>query len=316
MRLVVALGGNALLERGEAPDSEIQERHVQRAVEALIPLVEQHEVTVTHGNGPQVGVLAIESANDPSLAHPYPFDALGAQTQGLIGYWLIQALQSALPDREVACVLSRTIVDSADPAFSNPSKFVGPVYTKSRSDQLAADFGWDVRADGQYWRRVVPSPEPRTIVELNMIRLLIDGGAVVVCMGGGGIPVVREPGGQLRGVEAVIDKDLGAALLAEKLGADGLLLLTDVSAVELDYGTANARPIGHTTVEELRSASFPAGSMGPKVTAACRFVGHAGGLAAIGSLGDAALLLSGNVGTLIRPTPGAAASHGDTRIGT
>jgi carbamate kinase len=299
MRIVVALGGNALLERGEAPDSDIQESHVRRAAEALSPLGSDHDLIVTHGNGPQVGVLAIESASDPSLSHPYPFDSLVAETQGLIGNWLLQAVERAIPVRRAVCLLTRTVVAVDDPAFQNPTKFVGPIYPEVVAKKLATERGWEVRRDGYTWRRVVPSPEPRDIVELEDIRLLLNRGGIVICAGGGGIPVVRDSDGSLRGVEAVVDKDLTAALLATAVGADALLLLTDVANVELDYGTPRARAIGSSSVADMREHSFAAGSMGPKVEAACRFVEHTGGEAAIGRLEDAALLLSGAVGTVI-----------------
>jgi carbamate kinase len=300
VRIVVALGGNALLERGEAPDADIQEGHVRRAAEALAPLEGDHDLIITHGNGPQVGVLALESAADPALSRPYPFDALGAETQGMIGNWLLDAIERAMPGHRAACLLTRTVVDAGDPAFANPTKFVGPIYAEDVAKALAVERGWEVRQDGMSWRRVVPSPEPQEIVEIDDIHLLVNHGSVVVCAGGGGIPVVREADG-LRGVEAVIDKDLTAALLAESLGADVLLLLTDVAAVELDYGTPDARPIGSISVDELRAMHFPAGSMGPKVEAACRFVERTGGTAAIGRLGDATQLLSGTTGTIVFP---------------
>jgi carbamate kinase len=302
VRVVVALGGNALLQRGESPDSDVQERHVQRAAAALVPLADEHdELVITHGNGPQVGFLAIESANDPTLSRPYPFDALVAQTQGLIGYWLIQALERAIPARRAACLLTRTVVDPDDSAFDDPTKFVGPVYPRAQAEQLAAARGWKVRADGGSWRRVVPSPQPLDIPELGLIRLILLSGAVVICQGGGGVPVARTDAGHLEGVEAVVDKDLVSALLAERLEADALLLLTDVAAVEADYGTSSAHPLGCTSVEEMRKFTFATGSMGPKVEAACRFVERTGGRAAIGRLEDAALLLSGHAGTLVVP---------------
>jgi len=210
MRVVIALGGNALLERGEAPNSDIQETHVVSAVTALAPLAGQHQLLITHGNGPQVGVLALESARDPALSHPYPFDVLGAQTQGMIGYWLVQALRGAVPGQPASCLISRTVVRADDPAFTNPTKFVGPVYDEAQARKLAAERGWDVRQDGQAWRRVVPSPEPVELVELDMIKLLAGHGAIVICAGGGGVPVVRDDAGALHGVEAVVDKDLTA----------------------------------------------------------------------------------------------------------
>jgi len=299
MRVVIALGGNALLERGEAPDYDIQERHVVSAVTALAPLAGRHQLFITHGNGPQVGVLALESARDPALSHPYPFDVLGAQTQGMIGYWLVQALHSAVPGQPAGCLISRTVVRADDPAFARPTKFVGPVYDEAQARKLAAERGWDVRQDGHAWRRVVPSPEPVELVELEMIKLLAGSGAIVVCAGGGGVPVVRDDAGALRGVEAVVDKDLTAALLARDLAADALVILTDVAAVEDGYGTPQARPIHRATPQELRARPFPAGSMGPKVEGACRFVEATGGMAAIGRLDDAEALLDGKAGTIV-----------------
>lgn len=299
MRIVAALGGNALLERGEAPDSAIQEAHVVKAAQALAPLARAHELVLTHGNGPQVGLLALESAGDPALSRPYPFDVLGAQTQGMIGYWLIQALQNALPDRQVACLVSRTLVRADDPAFARPTKFVGPVYDEDEARKLARAHGWTVRQDGARWRRVVPSPEPADLIDLPSVRMLADGNAIVVCAGGGGIPVVRDGTGRLCGAEAVVDKDLTAALLAQALCADALLLLTDVEAVQEDFGTARARPIRSATPGELRTRPFPAGSMGPKIEAVCRFVEATGKMAAIGRLDDAQALLDRTAGTIV-----------------
>ena len=300
MRIVVALGGNALLERGETPDADVQQHHVRAAAEALAPLLNEHEVVITHGNGPQVGVLALESASDPALSRPYPFDDLVAETQGLIGNWLVGAIEHAAPDSEALCLLTRTLVDAADPAFSEPTKFVGPIYSKNEADGLARDRHWEMRQDGTHWRRVVASPEPVAIVELDEIWSLLTSGMTVVCAGGGGIPVIREDG-EFRGVDAVVDKDLTTALLATHLHADVLLLLTDVACVQADYGTPTARPIGRTTVTALRHQDFAAGSMGPKVEAACRFVERSGGTAAIGKLGDANLLLQGKTGTIVSP---------------
>jgi carbamate kinase len=300
MRVVAALGGNALLQRLERPDAEIQEHHAERAVRALATLARDHELVVTHGNGPQVGLLAVESEGDPALERPYPFDVLVAQTQGMIGYWLLQALENALPHRRAAAVVTQVMVDAADPAFAEPTKFVGPVYGADEARRLAARAGWVVHADGAGWRRVVASPEPRDVLELPAIISLLASGAVVVCGGGGGIPVVRDGAG-LHGVEAVVDKDLTAALLGERIGATSLLVLTDVDAVETGFGTPEARPIGRTTVRALRALTFPAGSMGPKVEAACRFVERTGGTAAIGRLEDAELLFAGKAGTVVEP---------------
>ena len=323
MKVVAALGGNALLERGEPPDSDIQESHVARAAAALSPLLREHDLIITHGNGPQVGVLAVESAGNASLSHPYPFDVLGAQTQGMIGYWLVQALErAAIRDaaqrgvrehgaahggraaKPAVCLICRTLVKVDDPAFADPTKFVGPVYDQATASRLAAACGWEVRRDGQAWRRVVPSPEPAALVELDMIRLLASRGVTVICAGGGGIPVVADAEGGYRGVEAVVDKDLTAALLAEEVGADALLLLTDVSAVQDGYGTEHARDIRQATpawlLGRLQAGAFPAGSMGPKVEAACRFAAATGGMAAIGCLDDAQVLLDGTAGTIVK----------------
>jgi len=301
VKVVAALGGNALLERGEKPDAEIQEHHVEQAVAALAPIALAHDLILTHGNGPQVGLLALESANDPALSRPYSLDVLGAQTQGMIGYWLARALRGAVPGKLAGCLVGQTRVDPDDPAFASPTKFVGPVYTEKEAQDLAAARGWAVRRDGTAWRRVVPSPEPLELVELPLITLLAGSGALVICAGGGGIPVVADASGALRGVEAVVDKDLTASLLARAVGADALLLLTDVDAVIDGFGTTEARPIRHATPGQLRARSFPAGSMGPKVDAACRFVEATGKMAAIGRLDAAEALLSGTAGTTISP---------------
>ena len=299
MRLVVALGGNALLRRGERPDAEPQRLNVRRAVEALAPLASLHELVITHGNGPQVGVLALESAADPMLTSPFPLDPLGAETQGLIGYWLVQELGNALPGRSVAAVLTRTVVDADDPAFATPTKFVGPTYDEATAQRVANPRGWTIAQDGAAWRRVVASPEPQRIVEIDAVRVLLDAGFVVVCAGGGGIPVAERAPGRLEGVEAVVDKDLTSALLAEVLEADGLLLLTDVSAVESDFGRPGSVPLHRVTPSTLRAMHFPAGSMGPKIEAACRFVERTGHFAAIGALTEATAVLAGERGTTV-----------------
>jgi carbamate kinase len=264
MRIVVALGGNALLKRGQRPDAAIQEANVRRAVASLAPLAADHELVVTHGNGPQVGVLALQSASDPHLTTPYPFDVLGAQTQGMIGYWLLQAMQNELPGRHIAAIINQTLVAATDPAFDDPTKFVGEVYDRAEAERLAAARGWTVRPDGDGWRRVVGSPRPLRVVETPLIRLLLESGAVVVCAGGGGVPVVRNESGCLDGVEAVVDKDLTSAVLAEALDADALLVLTDVPAVMRDFGTAQQAPITRETPTGLRSLYFPNGSMGQR----------------------------------------------------
>jgi len=302
VRIVAALGGNALLERGERPDAEIQQHHILRAVEALAPLARDHALIVTHGNGPQVGLLAVESDADKALARGYPLDVLGAQTQGMIGYWLAQALRNAVPSRSFAALVCQTVVSARDPAFASPSKFVGQVYNRARAQQLARERNWEIGRDGEAWRRVVASPMPRELVELRVIKGLLADGVGVICAGGGGIPVVRDEDGRLGGIEAVIDKDRTAALLAELINADALLLLTDVASVEVAHGTSAARAIRETSLEELRQLEFPAGSMGPKVEAACDFVEATGHMAAIGGLEDANALLLGSVGTVINPS--------------
>jgi carbamate kinase len=301
MRIVVALGGNALLKRGQPPDAATQVANVTLAVKALAPLARKHELVVTHGNGPQVGVLAVESASDPRLSQPYPFDVLGAQTQGMIGYWLLQALQNALPGRQVASLINQTLVLAHDPAFAAPTKFVGETYSQEEAHRLADARGWTVRQDGGGWRRVVGSPQPQRVVETRLIKVLLASGALVVCAGGGGVPVIRDERGKLRGVEAVIDKDLTAAVLAEALDADVLLVLTDLPNVVRNYGTPEAEPISRITPGALLEESFPAGSMGPKVEAVCRFVELTGDMAAIGRLEDAEAIIAGKAGTIITP---------------
>jgi carbamate kinase len=302
MRIVVAVGGNALLERGESPDAEIQQRHIRVAVDALAPLARSDQLVITHGNGPQVGLLALESATDPALARPYPLDVLGAQTQGMIGYWFLQGFQNAVPGREIAGVITQTLVSAADPAFADPAKFVGPVYAEADARRVAAERGWTVKADGNAWRRVVASPGPLRVVETRLIRRLLDAGTLVICAGGGGAPVVRNRLGELEGVEAVVDKDSTTGLLAEALDADVFLVLTDVASVEADYGTPAARPIHRAAPADLRALRFPAGSMGPKVEAVCRFVELTGGTAAIGSLRDVDAILNGKAGTIVTPS--------------
>ncbi|MBF0696555.1 carbamate kinase [Actinomyces bowdenii] len=300
MRIVVALGGNALLKRGEKPDASTQIANVELAAAQLAKLAEDHELVITHGNGPQVGVLALESANDERLSEPYPFDTLGAETQGMIGYWLLQAMQNALPGRQVAAMVNQTLVDADDPAFQSPTKFVGEVYSKEEAERLAEERGWSVKADGQYYRRVVGSPQPQGVVETDVIRTLVDNGTVVVCAGGGGVPVVRTEG-RLQGVEAVIDKDLTASVLAQALEADALFILTDVDGVYKDFGTEDQEQVPRATPASLRGMGLPAGSMGPKVEAVCRFVESTGKTAAIGRLEDAVSLVEGTSGTIVSP---------------
>lgn len=295
--LVVALGGNALMKRGESADAETQRSNVDDAAAGLAAIADSHAIVVTHGNGPQIGLLALQAASYPEV-RPYPLDVLGAETQGMIGYLIEQSLRNHLPGRPTATLLTQTLVDGEDGAFLNPTKFIGPVYSEIESLRLSAERGWVVKRDDNWWRRVVPSPEPTEIVELDTIRLLVDAGVLVICSGGGGIPVVKQ-GLALHGVEAVVDKDLAASLLARQLEAKGLIMLTDVPAVHLRHGTPDQVAIRSAGSETLRGLAFPAGSMGPKIEAACRFVEATGQPAVIGSLQDAAELVRGHAGTLV-----------------
>lgn len=302
-RLVVALGGNALSLRHQPLDASPQMHNVERAVAALAPLASGRDLLITHGNGPQVGLLALESSADRALTQAYPLDALGAETQGLIGYWLVQALGNALPNRSTVALVTRTVVSTDDPAFAHPTKFIGPMYTEAEANAIAANRRWTVAPDGNGWRRVVPSPPPISVVEIDTVQQLLAAGTVVVCAGGGGVPVVCDEHHRLVGIEAVIDKDLTAALVAEEIGADALLLLTDVRAVSTDITDPAAPMITRTGVDEMRRRTFAPGSMGPKVDAACRFVERTGRRAAIGSLDDAIAILAGTAGTTIVRQP-------------
>ncbi|TYB64876.1 carbamate kinase [Nonomuraea sp. PA05] len=306
MLLVVALGGNALLERGERPDALVQREHVRAAARALAPLAAEHTLVLCHGNGPQIGMLAVESENDPALTHPYPLDTLGAQTQGMIGYWLAQELGNAGLTGPVVTIVTRTQVDADDPAFRTPTKFVGNGYPELTARRLAREHGWSIARDGRDWRRVVASPAPRAVVELPTIRHLAAAGTTVICGGGGGVPVVTR-GGRSEGAQAVVDKDLTAALLAIELGADRLVVLTDVDAVRQDFGTPRERPLLQVDAAELGAMRFPAGSMGPKVEACVRFVTATGRPAAIGALRDAPAVLAGTAGTAVTAAPLASA---------
>jgi len=296
--VVAALGGNALIRRHEDGDVETQRRNVEIAAAALAPVAGEHELIVTHGNGPQIGLLAMQSAN--GSGPPVPLDILGAESEGLIGYMVAQGLENVLPEREVATVLTQVVIDPDDPAFGRPTKPIGPVYlTREAAFVMAKDHHWDIAADGDVWRRVVASPEPQRIVELKTIELGVEAGVIVVCVGGGGVPVVVDEAGRVSGVEAVIDKDLAASLLARQLGADALLLLTDVAGVETDFGAPGSEVISAATPEQLRELDLAAGSMGPKVEAACRFVEATGGRAVIAQLDAAGEALAGNAGTAV-----------------
>ncbi|KIN71900.1 carbamate kinase [Sulfitobacter guttiformis] len=304
MRIVVALGGNALLRRDEPMTPSAQRTNVRIAAVALADLALEHQIIVAHGNGPQVGLLALHgAAYDP--AKPWPLDVLGAETEGMIGYLIEQELMNALPDGSLcATLLSRVEVDPDDPAFSAPSKPIGPAYSADEAKLVAADHGWEMakEASGDL-RRVVPSPLPQRIVGLEAIKTLLDAQHIVICAGGGGIPVLRNNSGDMEGVEAVIDKDRTSALLASDLGADALLLLTDVAAVFKDFGGPDEAAIHHITPEALEALDLAAGSMGPKGAAAAAFVRSSGKFAGIGQLSDARAILEGRAGTRIAPNP-------------
>jgi carbamate kinase len=302
MRIVVALGGNALLQRGQPMTAEQQRANIQVAASQLAPIAEEHELVVSHGNGPQVGLLALQAAAYEAV-EAYPLDVLGAQTEGMIGYMIEQELGNVLPvERPFASILTMVEVDPADPAFMNPTKFIGPVYEKAEAERLAAENGWTIRADGPHWRRVVPSPKPVQIFEIRPIRWLLEHGCVVICTGGGGIPTLYQPGTRrLIGAEVVIDKDLASALLAEQLDADLFVMATDVDAVYADYGTPTQRPLGRTSPAELARLSLAAGSMGPKAQAAAQFVNRTGRPAAIGTLAELRGVIAGERGTRVEP---------------
>lgn len=298
MLLVVALGGNALLRRGEPLTAERQRRNVRTAAAALAPLAREHRLVISHGNGPQVGLLALQGA----ACRPeesYPLDILDAETEGMIGYLIEQEIANVLPGRRCATLLTQVEVDPRDPAFRRPAKPIGPLYPEAEARRLARERGWRVARDGSGWRRVVASPRPLRILELPVIELLVEQGVIVVCAGGGGIPVVRRADGSLVGVESVIDKDRASGLLARELKADAFLMLTDVDAVYRGWGTAAAEPIRQATPAGLRRLDFDPGSMGPKVEAACEFVARTGAVAGIGTLDAAAAILAGEAGTLI-----------------
>jgi carbamate kinase len=300
LRAVVALGGNALLRRGEAMSAENQRANVRRAAAALAELTRAgHSIVVTHGNGPQVGLLALQAAAGPADG-AYPLDILGAESEGMIGYLIEQELTNALSaDSLFATLLTQIRVDPADPAFRAPTKPIGPVYDRETARRLEAERGWRMAADGDRWRRVVASPKPLEILESKVIALLVERGVNVICAGGGGIPVVRKADGSLIGVEAVIDKDSASALLALQLHAQMLIMLTDVDAVYRDFGKPGARAIARAAPGRLAALTFAVGSMGPKVEAAVGFTEATGCPSAIGRLEDAAAILRGEAGTRI-----------------
>jgi len=300
---VVALGGNALLKRSEPMTAETQRKNVRVAARALAPIAMEHNLVLAHGNGPQVGLLALQAAAYTEV-EPYPLDVLGAQTEGMIGYMIEQELGNLLPfEKPLATILTMVEVDPADPAFDDPTKFVGPTYSKRDADRLHKAKGWVFKKDGAHWRRVVASPEPKRIFELNPIRWLIEKGTVVVCAGGGGIPTAYLPDGTrtLVGAEAVIDKDFASALLARELGADLFVMATDADGVYLEWGKLTQQLLERVTADEIESYDFPAGSMGPKVEAAVRFVRTTGKRAAIGNLDDIERIVAGEAGTSVVP---------------
>ncbi|HET7528594.1 MAG TPA: carbamate kinase [Burkholderiaceae bacterium] len=301
--IVTALGGNALLRRGEEMSADNQRRNVQTAAKSLAPVAMKHDLVVGHGNGPQVGLLALQGAAYDKV-ETYPLDVLGAQTEGMIGYMIEQELGNLMPfERPFATLLTMVEVDANDPAFKNPTKFIGPVYPKNEADRLAAEKHWVFKQDGDKWRRVVASPEPKRIFELRPIKWLLERHTIVIAAGGGGIPAAYEPGKErhLAGIECVIDKDLASELLARELGADLLVMLTDAEAVYVDWGKPTQKAIRRASPDALAKMSFAAGSMGPKVDAACRFVRATAKRAAIGELGDLERIIDGAAGTTITP---------------
>ena len=303
MRVVVALGGNALLKRGEPMTADVQRGNVRTAAPPLAAVARNHQLVLSHGNGPQVGLLALQAAAYTDV-EAYPLDVLGAQTEGMIGYVLEQELGNILPfEVPLATLLTMIEVDPTDPAFTNPTKFVGPIYDKARADALANEKGWVFKADGEHWRRVVPSPEPKRIFEIRPIRWLLEHDAVVICAGGGGVPTMYDPDADrtLMGVEAVIDKDLASELLAREVEADLFVMVTDVDGVYTGWGTPDQRRLDRTTPEKLRALDFAAGSMGPKVEAAVRFVEKTGQRAAIGGLDQIVEIVAGSAGTQVAP---------------
>ncbi len=303
MTLVIALGGNALLKRGQPLDPEHQHANVMRAAASFAPVLARRRAVLTHGNGPQVGLLALQ-AQAYASAHPetpaFSLDVLGAQTEGMIGYLLERALINELPQSAFVTLLTQIVVDPRDPAFARPSKPIGPQYTQAEAERLTKQRGWSMQRDGERWRRVVASPAPQRVLELPAIRALMQTDVTVICAGGGGIPVIEDSGGKLSGIEAVIDKDAASALLALELDAECLIMLTDVPAVMTDFGTERQRALRRATPQSLSAYTFAAGSMGPKIDAAIAMA-NAGKRAAIGAIGDLEAILAGTAGTWIVP---------------
>ena len=300
MRIVIALGGNALLQRGQPMTAENQRANIRLAAERIASIAPGTEIVIAHGNGPQVGLLALQDLAYEAV-DPYPLDVLGAETEAMIGYVIEQELGNLLPfEQPFATVLTMIEVDPDDPAFANPTKPIGPVYDKATAESLAAEHGWAIAPDGDNYRRVVASPKPKRIFEIRPIRLLVEQGVIVICAGGGGIPTLYGKDGKLHGVEAVIDKDLAAALLAEQLDADLLVIATDVDGVYTGWGTPEQTKLGSVTVDEIVEMNLPAGSMGPKVAAACEFASATKNEAVIGSLADIDTIVTGSAGTRVR----------------
>jgi carbamate kinase len=303
MLVVTALGGNALLRRGEPMTAENQRRNIRIAAKALAPVAAEHQLVIGHGNGPQVGLLALQGAAYAKV-ETYPLDVLGAETEGMIGYMIEQELGNLLPfERPFATLLTMVEVDPGDPAFHKPTKFIGPVYLKDEAFRLAAEKGWVFKPDGDMWRRVVASPEPKRIFELRPIKWLLEHNTIVIAGGGGGIPTMYQPGNgrTLAGVECVIDKDLATERLARDLDADLLVMLTDADAVCIDWGKPTQTQIRRASPTALGAMEFPAGSMGPKVQAACRFAAATGKTAAICALADLSRIIAGEAGTTVSP---------------
>ena len=299
MRVVVALGGNALLRRGQDLSAENQRENIRKAAEQLAEVQKNHQLVIAHGNGPQVGLAALMDAAYTEV-DPYPLDVLGAKTVGMIGYVIEQELGNIIPyEDNIVTVLTQILVDPDDPAFQNPTKPVGPIYEKEEAERLQKEKGWAMAADGNHFRKVVPSPLPQRIIEINAIRLLVDNGIVVICAGGGGIPTAYDKNRKLYGVEAVIDKDLASALLSKELDAEMFVMLTDVANVYVDFGTEKQKPIRAAHPDALEAMDFPGGSMGPKVIGACQYVRETGYKSAIGQLSDLSAIMSGEAGTLV-----------------
>jgi carbamate kinase len=304
MRIVVALGGNALLRRGEPMTAENQRRNVRVAAQSLAPLAKSHELVISHGNGPQVGLLALQAAALEDV-EPYPLDVLGAQTEGMIGYMIEQELGNLLPyEQPLASILTMVRVDPDDPAFENPTKPIGPVYGEEEAKLLASKRGWSVKPDGDKWRRVVPSPRPQHVFQTRPVKWLLEKGTIVICTGGGGIPTMYDENRKLHGAEVVIDKDFASALLAKELHADLYIMATDADAVYLDWGKPGARALRDVTYQDLKEHRFAEGSMGPKVIAACWFAEISGNWSAIGAMEDLEKIVSGEAGTIVRSSGG------------